>query len=256
MVRFARACGVFLVRSPPPRVARACAVALLPLACGGSSEASVPRRDGEVTSASEWIGASDGPARTASEEAPWRGVAGTWILHVGDSFAGGPFAASLSSHLAAVGARQAPLAKDSTSTYSWAEDRDLDAWLARRPAMVLVTLGANEVDLPAPSARAGEIHAIARKASAVAPCVWVAPPLWKSDRGGWLQTIHDHCDPCLFFDSDAVLGGLRAGERRSDGIHPNDQGAARWADALWGWLEEHRDPARAGWQLLPYATRR
>ena len=68
--------------------------------------------------------------------------------------------------------------------------------------------------------------------------------------------IHDHSAPCLFFDSDAVLGGLTADERQPDRIHPNKRGGARWAEALWGWLVDHRDATRPGWALVPFEVRR
>jgi lysophospholipase L1-like esterase len=169
---------------------------------------------------------------------------------------GGPLSRSLGPRFAAVGAHQMAVAKQSTSTWSWAGDPELEGWLARRPALVLVTLGANDVYTTAPEARAGAVHALARKVGAVAPCVWIAPALWLNDTHGWLQVIHDHCDPCLFFDTDAVLGrGLGDDERWSDHIHPNGRGGARWAEAFWGWLEDHRDRTRTGWALVPYATR-
>jgi hypothetical protein len=78
--------------------------------------------------------------------------------------------------------------------------------------------------------------------------------MWKKD-SGILQVIHDHAAPCLFFDSDAVLGGLTAQERQRDRIHPNERGGARWTEALWGWLLEHRDPKRPAWGLVPFETR-
>ena len=78
--------------------------------------------------------------------------------------------------------------------------------------------------------------------------------MWKAD-SGILQVIHDHSAPCLFFDSDAVLGGLTADERQPDRIHPNKRGGARWAEALWGWLVDHKDATRPGWALAPFEVR-
>ena len=147
------------------------------------------------------------------------------------------------------------ISKTSTDTTRWARDPELDTWLARRPSLVLITLGANEVDNTVPKLHAPAIRALARKVGAAAPCVWVAPPLWKPDAPGWLQVIHDHCAPCLFFDSDAVTGGLTVDERRADHIHPNGRGGARWAEAFWRWLEEHRDVAHSGWALVPFEQR-
>src|SRR5258706_601659 len=93
---------------------------------------------------------------------------------------------------------------------TWASDQELGDWLSKRPALVLVTLGANEVDIPVPSQHARAVESLARRIASVgASCVWIAPPLWKGETG-ILEVIHDHCAPCLFFDSDAVLGGLSA----------------------------------------------
>ena len=59
---------------------------------------------------------------------------------------------------------------------------------------------------------------------------------------GILQVIHDHAAPCLFFDSDAVIGGLTPDERQRDRIHPNEKGGARWAQSFWAWLQDRSRP--------------
>jgi hypothetical protein len=119
-----------------------------------------------------------------------------------------------------------------------------------------VTLGANEVDIPVPREHAKPVERIARAiAAAGAACVWTTPPMWKKDTG-ILQVIHDHCAPCLFFESDAVVGELARKERGPDGIHPNEYGGARWARGFWQWLEDHRDASRPGWVLSPFEVRR
>jgi lysophospholipase L1-like esterase len=221
-------------------------------ACGSDDRAG--GRTTGATTAVAWAGSRDDPPDPPRPPA-FEGTDGTWVLHVGDSFAGGPLAETLRARFESVGAKEAVVAKKSTATLTWVDDPDLDAWLARRPSLVLITLGANELYDSVPNVRARAIHTIARKAGAVASCVWLAPPIWRKDTSGWLQTIHDHCDPCLFFDSDAVLGGLQPDERRADGIHPNGRGGARWADAFWGWLEDHRDRTRRGWHLDPFVER-
>jgi lysophospholipase L1-like esterase len=212
-----------------------------------------------MPAASDWGGLRGNVAHRAPVAAPaFEATNGTWVLHVGDSFVNASFAQSLAPLFRVVGARQVTLAKTSTYTTDWAQDPELDDWLARRPSLVLVTLGANEVDNVTPKLHAHAIRGLARKIGAVAPCVWVAPPLWKADGPGWLQVLHDYCAPCLFFDSDAVLGGLSDEERRHDGIHPNERGGQRWAEAFWGWLDEHRDPSRgqrSAWALVPFERR-
>jgi hypothetical protein len=78
--------------------------------------------------------------------------------------------------------------------------------------------------------------------------------MWAADTG-IVKVIHDHCAPCLFFDSDAVLGGLSPAERKADRIHPNERGGARWAAAFWDWLVRHRDPDAGPWRLVPFERR-
>ena len=109
--------------------------------------------------------------------------------------------------------------------------------------------------MPVPEEHAAAVRALVRKiAETTASCVWITPPMWKRDTG-ILQVIHDNAAPCLFFESDAVLGGLADAERQRDRIHPNERGGARWAEAFWGWLEDHRDRERPGWALVPYERR-
>jgi len=220
------------------------------------------RRDGsqapaeklQATFASEWTGV--GEARGAAPVPTWTAAKGTWVLHIGDSFVDASFQQNLRPHFLAAGAKYFSNAATAAYTTQWASDRDLDGWLARRPSLVIVTLGANEVDVPFPLAHARAIAGISRKiAAAGASCVWTTPPLWKGDDKGILQVIHDYCAPCLFFDSDAVMGRLEATERRPDHIHPNERGGARWARAFWTWLAEHRDDSVGPWHLVPYERR-
>lgn len=177
------------------------------------------------------------------------------MLHIGDSFVHASLQQSLRPHFEAAGTGYVVDATTATYTTTWASDPELDNWLARRPSLVLVTLGANEVDMPVPSEHARPVEQLVRKiAAASTSCVWITPPMWKADTG-ILSVIHDHSAPCLFFDSDAVLGGLRSDERQRDRIHPNERGGARWAEALWGWLGEHRDVSRPAWALVPFELR-
>lgn len=177
------------------------------------------------------------------------------MLHVGDSFVHAWFQQNLRPRFEATGTKYIVDATTATYTTTWANDEDLDKWLAGHPSLVLVTLGANEVDMPVPTDHGPAVEHLVRKiAAASTSCVWITPPMWKHD-SGILQVIHDHSGPCLFFDSDAVLGGLTAEERQRDRIHPNERGGARWTEAFWGWLQEHRDPRRPAWGLVPFETR-
>jgi lysophospholipase L1-like esterase len=228
---------------------------MLAMGCRQTPGGTAPRPAAptHVASASEWTGARDAPAR--SNVAPAAGPNAPWILHVGDSFVDASFQQNLRPRFRTAGATYLSDGVTSAYTTTWAQDPQLDRWLSARPALVIVTLGANEVDLSVPEARAKTIEHLAHKiAASGASCVWTAPPLWKRDTG-IVQVIHDHCAPCLFFDSDAVLGGLVGGERQGDRIHPNARGGARWAEVFWLWLVEHRDLARGPWVLVPFERR-
>jgi hypothetical protein len=208
----------------------------------------------ELPSASEWIGdrAPTDPPRADPVSVPRT----AWVLHVGDSFVDAWLRQKLAVHLRAAGAQYVVRSKTASYTTTWAYSPVLDDMLSRRPALVIVTLGANEFDIPFAAEHAKAIELIARKiARSGAACVWTSPPMWRPDTG-IVQVIHDHCAPCLFFDSDAVLGGLPRSEREPDHIHPNPHGGARWADALWGWIVSHRDPGHGPWSLVPFEQRR
>jgi hypothetical protein len=226
---------------------------------GGGCESAAPASTGNVAdhppprAATDWAGVR-GEAPTGSP-IPTPTAGSGWVLHIGDSFVHASLWQNLRPLFKGVGDGYVVQATTATYTTTWANSVELDRWLARGPALVLVTLGANEVDMPAPNEHARAVEAIAKKiAAAGASCVWMTPPMWKRETG-ILQVIHDHCAPCLFFDSDAVLGGLSPEERQRDRIHPNERGGERWAHAFWEWLLEHDDPSKGSWALMPFERR-
>jgi hypothetical protein len=247
--------------SPPSAIPRSTGIALLVAMCACESAHAESRLDStggasRATRAArvayEWTGRADGHPARATQPSPKKG---TWVLHIGDSFVHASFQQNLRPRFEAAGTSYVVDATTATYTTTWAADPELDKWLARRPSLVLVTLGANEVDMPVPAEHARAVqHLVHKVAAAATSCVWITPPLWKKDTG-ILQVIHDHSAPCLFFDSDAVTGGLSDTERQRDRIHPNARGGARWTDAFWGWLEDHRDPRGGPWALVPFETR-
>ncbi len=227
-------------------------------ACICSCESTAPAAPGperaRPAEATEWLGTH--PAAAAPPEAPAPTAAnGALVLHIGDSFTEAGLQQNLRRRFQATGSTYIVDARTATYTTSWVDDPVLADWLARRPSLVLVTLGANEVDMPVPGAHARAVETISRAIGrSGASCVWISPPTWKKDTG-ILQVIHDHCAPCLFADSDAIFGGLAPDERQPDGIHPNRRGGARWAAAFWGWLTDHRDAGRGPWALVPFERR-
>jgi hypothetical protein len=226
--------------------------------CACASQADGPAPSGAppirriAAAAVEWVGAR---GRVTLPFSPGVEPRGGWVLHIGDSFVHASLWQNLRPRFRSRGTEYVVEATTATYTTTWASSGALRKWLARRPSLVLVTLGANEADISAPEEHAYAVEAVSRKiAEANAACVWIAPPMWKRDTG-ILDVIHRNCAPCLFFDSDAVLGGLSAGERQSDGIHPNKRGGERWARAFWDWLADHDDPSSPGWSLVPFERR-
>jgi len=240
-----------------PALRAAALGALLGLAaCSSGVPAGSGGGERRPATALDWSGDRARAARPVPPPAVPRVDRNTWVLHIGDSFVEAGLFQNLGPKIRAAGSNYVVDATTATYTTTWANDPELDRWLAKRPALVLVTLGANEVDMPTPAEHGAPVEQLVRKiAAAKASCVWITPPMWKKD-SGILQVIHDHSAPCLFFDSDAVTGGLTDDERQRDHIHPNERGGARWSEAFWGWLVDHRDNLRGGWSLLPFEIRR
>ncbi|WP_437321028.1 SGNH/GDSL hydrolase family protein [Sorangium sp. So ce385] len=180
----------------------------------------------------------------------------TAVLHIGDSFALAGFAQALRPRMEAHRVRYAVKAETSSYTVTWASRMELLV-ANYQPDLVIISLGANEVENVNPPAHAGAVRRIV-KAIGGRPCVWVSPPLWRKDTG-IIDVIRTNSAPCRFFDSDALVPGPLP--RKKDKIHPNEVGGARWADAFWAWLmAEHQPPGegeggeapkRSPWALRP-----
>jgi hypothetical protein len=170
----------------------------------------------------------------ASKELP----RGTRILQVGDSFADA-LGKELGKLLKESGLRTTIETKTPSYIGDWAFGPTLPKMLARfDPDLVLVTLGANELEIPEPAQRVGPIQRLV-KLLGERPCVWILPPLWKQDTGV-MQIIKDNARPCQVLDSSALVPDLPRGP---DHIHPSTQGRLIWATAVLDWLKQARDPA-------------
>jgi lysophospholipase L1-like esterase len=124
-----------------------------------------------------------------------------------------------------------------------------------RPDLILVTLGANELDIVKPHERARTVKRLVSRFGDV-PCVWIGIPLWKGANPTLLEVIEANAAPCLYLDSTALVPDLA---RTKDGIHPTSSAKKLWADAVITWLIERRraDGARAwSWKsVTPEAPR-
>nr|AYM54538.1 hypothetical protein [Racemicystis crocea] len=170
----------------------------------------------------------------------------TAVLHVGDSFTNAGFSQALRPKMHALGVRYEVRAEDSSYTTSWASK--LGKLVADiQPDLVIISLGANEVENTEPVTHAPAVRRIVR-AIGGRPCVWVSPPLWRKDTG-ITEVIRENSAPCRFFDSDAIV--TQAIPRQRDHIHPNKEGGAIWAEAFWAWLERERAPRSAADDAAP-----
>ena len=171
---------------------------------------------------------------------------GTTVLHIGDSFAGA-LGIELNKVLEQAGVRS--LLRFETSTYipTWAHDKKLPEYLAQyKPDLVLVSLGANELQNPEPEKRIPLIRRIVERLGDRA-CVWVAPALWDGANPRLLEVIRGNVAPCVYLDTNAFVRHL---PRARDKIHPSMEARPDYAKVIARWLAYHRKPTSdAVWSL-------
>jgi hypothetical protein len=169
----------------------------------------------------------------------------TLILHVGDSFAGS-LGVPLGKRFKAAGMRTVLEFETASYVPTWASGKELPGYIDKyRPSLVIITLGANEMEITNPEQRAGAVKRLVGKLGG-RPCVWVIPPLWKPDTGIF-KVIRDNAAPCRILESDEIVKNLT---RQKDNIHPNDPAREIWADAVLAWLAREREgTAERPWQL-------
>jgi hypothetical protein len=163
--------------------------------------------------------------------------AGTKVLQVGDSFADA-LGVELGKLLKHSGLRTSLETKTPSYIGDWAFGPMLRKAISDyNPDLVLITLGANEVEIPVPAQRVGPIQRLVKSLGG-RPCVWILPPLWKQDTGV-MQVIKDNASPCQVLDSSTLVPSLPRGPDR---IHPSSEGRVKWAAAVFDWLKKAREP--------------
>ena len=195
--------------------------------------------------------ASSTPVNQAAAVAPELAVEplpkGTRVLQIGDSFAAA-LGGELSRLFKDAGLRSTLEYKTASYIPNWSYEGDVPKFVANyRPDLVLITLGANELEIPKPEERIKPIkHLVGSLAGR--PCVWIAPPLWKPDTG-LLKVIRENIAPCRYLDSNALVHDLPRGP---DKIHPSTQGRQIWAKVVFDWLAKERlgSPTQP-WALRP-----
>jgi hypothetical protein len=138
--------------------------------------------------------------------------------------------------------RGATFSAEPYSSYGIQAFANLDKWQTvmkqRKPKLVIVSLGMNNVYSAKPQELASSIKAIVAKI-APAECVWLAPPIWKGENG-LLDVLKKNTAPCRYFDSNKLKI-----ERGSDKIHPSNRGAEVWAEAVMKYLTQCVEPGAA-----------
>jgi lysophospholipase L1-like esterase len=228
--------------------------------------ASAPVDQGTMLPASATSAGAEGPAgstadtsnaKTNPSPSPGSGAApdpasyglpkDTLILHVGDSFAGS-LGVPLGKRFKAAGMRTVLEFQTASYVPTWASGKELPEYVDKyRPSLVIITLGANEVELTAPETRAGAVKRLVGKLGG-RPCVWVIPPLWKPDTGIF-NVIRANAAPCRILESDSIVHDVA---RKPDHIHPSDAAREIWADAVLEWLARER----AGTDERPWELRK
>ncbi|HSO32383.1 MAG TPA: SGNH/GDSL hydrolase family protein [Labilithrix sp.] len=152
---------------------------------------------------------------------------GTRVLMFGDSMVTSGLGVTLEERVVAQGGKFFHISKPSSTSLTWAEGRALqDLVLRTRPDVVIVVLASNELFVPNPHARAGDVRTIVQRIGA-RPCLWIGPAPWRPEKG-IIGVVRESSTPCRFFDSSSL-----ALERGPDGIHPTLHGGKTWANAVW-----------------------
>ncbi len=243
-------------KAPPPLVTADAPSSAPPIAASDAgtaegrlaSSVEAPPAEG-VTPASDPPGAaaassataeapSSPPSATEPPPSPPRLPAGTTVLHVGDSFAGA-LGLPLNKRLREAGIRGVLQFETASYIPGWAAGDKLRGYLNRySPDLVLVTLGANELEIVQPEQRIRNIRKLIDTIGK-RPCVWIATPLWDGAKNGLMEIIRQNAAPCLYMDTNALIPSM---PRVSDGIHPTLSAREDWANVVMSWLEAHHEP--------------
>ncbi len=171
------------------------------------------------------------------------------VIHFGDSFVAAGLQQSLRPRFTAMDTAYVAFPKTAAFLADWAFGRELEGlYWAYKPSLYLITLGTNDVGFVHPEKRAHMVREIVRRLHGT-PCVWISIPLWHDNLSPAVtDMIRRECQPCRHFDSSALASKIT---RQRDRIHPDADGGALWADAVWSWLQGERDVDKGFWALKP-----
>ena len=235
LLPLAAACASAPLPSPAPAAATAADGTAAAASHAVKPAVASPADPQEISAPSPLPVASVSPFESAPSLADL--PAGTKVLQVGDSFAAA-LGVELGKLLKHSGLRTSLETKTPSYIGDWAFGPMLRKAIADyNPDLVLITLGANEVEIPVPAQRVGPVQRLVKSLGG-RPCVWILPPLWKPDTGV-MQVIKDNASPCRVLDSSILVPALPRGP---DHIHPSSEGRVKWAAAVFDWLKKTREP--------------
>lgn len=220
--------------------ARPDSAAAAPVSAVGSTGA--PASSAAPASAAPSSSSSAAPVEWPSGPVPPKG---TRILHIGDSMAAA-LGLELNRLFRADGLEPRLVYTTSSAIANWASGYKVQTLIAEvNPALVLVSLGANESQILDPTLRTGPVQRIV-KALQGRPCVWVLPPLGPKGRPKLFDVITAAAAPCVALETDVLVAKLT---RDVDGIHPLWSVRPTFARVARRWLYAQREPATPGFQL-------
>lgn len=191
--------------------------------------------------------AKDGGAEAGVDAAPLREWEKPFVVHFGDSFVHAGLQQSFRPRLRAMGMRYVTEGRTSAWLSTWAGPGVDRLYWSYRPALFLVTLGANDLSFKPAEKRAYLVRDIVQKMRGT-PCVWIGVPIWEGAPRDFVEMIRRESAPCRYFDSTAITTRIT---RQEDNRHPDEAGGRLWAEAVWEWLMKQRDPERGVWALKP-----
>lgn len=182
----------------------------------------------------------------ADEPAP--PVRPTFVVHFGDSFVNAGLQQNLRPRFKEMNVRYVTAGRTSSWLATWATGQQVDdLYWGYRPALFLVTLGANDLFFSPADQRKQLVHDIVKKMRGT-PCVWIGIPIWETAPTEFVEMMRRESAPCRYFDSNTIASRIT---RQADKRHPDQAGGKLWADTFWDWLMDQRDPSQGGWALKP-----
>lgn len=161
-----------------------------------------------------------------------------FIVHIGDSFAQA-LGSDMKKQLSDQGVKCQLKTRTPSYIPEWASNGDLEKLLSTyHPQLVIVSLGANDLEVPNLEERGQRVKKLVGKLGKTA-CIWIAPALWEGAKEDLLAVIKEQSAPCLYLDPRDIMPSM---PRAKDGVHPLEEIRAEWAKLTIDWIRQHLLP--------------